>query len=165
MKKTTEQIISYIALMLIVINVLMINDNIKKHNEIIDAYSKIEQRMRRPLWNQTPTVQFYIQDKSKKTDPKLIYIVKKATIYGYSSTVDQTDGDPLTTASGEKVRDGIIGNNCLPFGTIVEFNGQKFTVTDRMNKRYGCDYFDRWFPSREAAKQWGKRVVSIKIYQ
>ena len=42
-----------------------------------------------------------------------------ATVYGYSSTVDQCDSDPFTTASGQRARDGIVANNCLPFGKEV----------------------------------------------
>ena len=62
-----------------------------------------------------------------------------ATVYAYSSTVGQTDASPFVTASGERVRDGIVANNCLAFGTVVTFPelyGEKpFVVTDRMAPR------------------------------
>src|SRR3989338_5716193 len=40
-------------------------------------------------------------------------------VTAYSSTPDQTDGDPLITASGEMVRNGIIAANFLPMHTKV----------------------------------------------
>ena len=86
-----------------------------------------------------------------------------ATVYGYSSTVDQTDSSPEITAANTHVRDGIVANNCLPFGTKVLMNGQEFIVEDRMSNRYGCDVFDRWFPTREQAKQWGRSQKLITI--
>lgn len=85
----------------------------------------------------------------------------------YSSTRDQTDGDPFTTASGAKVKDGTIAMNCLPFGTKVRISshfGQKvYTVEDRMAKRWGCKKLDIWMPSRELAMQWGVRSVTLEI--
>lgn len=85
------------------------------------------------------------------------------TIYGYSSTVDQTDSSPFITANGTRVRHGIIANNCYNFGQYVEILGEQFTVEDRMNSKYGCDVWDIWFPSREEANQWGKRILTVKI--
>ena len=64
----------------------------------------------------------------------------KVVLTAYSSTVDQTDDTPFTTASGTQVEDGIVASNDLPFGTRVQFPtiyGDKvFLVTDRMNKRF-----------------------------
>lgn len=89
------------------------------------------------------------------------------TVTAYSSTVDQTDADPFTTASGAHVRDGIIAHNLLPFGTEVRFPdyyGDKiFVVEDRMNARYGGNMADIWMPTREQAKQWGVRIVKMEV--
>lgn len=91
-----------------------------------------------------------------------------ATLFSYSSTVGQTDASPFTTASGEQVRDGIIANNCLPFGTkvtIPELYGDKvFTVADRMAPRYGCNTMDIWHSTTAAAKQFGKQVAAVEVY-
>lgn len=85
----------------------------------------------------------------------------------YSSTVDQTDGDPFTAASGQKVHDGMIAMNGMPFGTkirIPDHYGDKiFTVGDRMNKRWGTKKIDIWMPTRADAIQWGVRTVTIEI--
>lgn len=71
-------------------------------------------------------------------------------VTAYSSTPDQTDGSPFTTAMGSQVRDGIIACNFLPFGTKVrlpEFSGDKvFVVEDRMAKR-NSHKLDIWMES------------------
>lgn len=88
------------------------------------------------------------------------------TVTAYSSTYDQTDGDPFTTASGTKVRDGVIAANFLPMGTRVrmpEYFGDKiFVVEDRMHPRHWY-MADIWMPSREQAKEWGARYLEMEI--
>lgn len=86
-----------------------------------------------------------------------------ATVYGYSSTVDQTDNSPFLTASQVMVRDGIVANNCLEFGSKVLINGREYEVQDRMNKRYGCNVFDIWFPKKQEAINWGVKKVTIEV--
>jgi len=87
-----------------------------------------------------------------------------AIVTAYSSTVDQTNSDPFTTASGERVRDGIVANNCLPFGTKVLINDKEYEVLDRKNRRYGCEWFDIWQETREEALEWGVKRLVIKTY-
>ncbi len=85
----------------------------------------------------------------------------------YSSTKDQTDGDPFTAASGQKVHDGMIAMNGMPFGTeirIPDYYGDKvFTVGDRMHRRWGNKKIDIWMTTRAEAIQWGIRTVTIEI--
>lgn len=82
----------------------------------------------------------------------------------YSSTVDQTDGDPFTTASGARVQPGTLATNFLPFGTIVRIGSNQYTVHDRMNSRYNDKYIvDVWQPSRAEAIQFGVRVVEMEV--
>ncbi|MFA6392358.1 MAG: hypothetical protein WCW66_06515 [Patescibacteria group bacterium] len=89
------------------------------------------------------------------------------TVTAYSSTVDQCDGDPFTTASGDKVHDGIIAYNYLPFGTKVRFPeifpGKVFEVQDRLRTGASVYLADIWMGSREEAIQWGARVIKIEI--
>jgi 3D (Asp-Asp-Asp) domain-containing protein len=89
------------------------------------------------------------------------------TVTAYSSTVDQCDGDPFTTASGETVHDGIIAYNHLPFGTKVRFPeifpGKVFEVQDRLRAGAGIYHADIWMGSREEAIQWGARVIKIEV--
>ena len=87
-------------------------------------------------------------------------------VTAYSSTPDQTHGDPFITASGSRVRDGIIAANFRPIGTKVRFpdyyGNKVFVVEDRMNARY-WQRADIWMETRDEAKQWGIRYTTIEI--
>jgi 3D (Asp-Asp-Asp) domain-containing protein len=93
----------------------------------------------------------------------------KVVVTAYSSTPSQTDDSPFITASNKHVRDGIVANNMLPFGTkirIPELYGDKiFVVEDRMNKRMGNHRFDIWFSSYKEAKTFGVKTVEIEILE
>jgi 3D (Asp-Asp-Asp) domain-containing protein len=92
---------------------------------------------------------------------------KTVVMTAYSSTRDQTDGDPYTTASGARVREGVIAMNGVPFGTKLripeKFGNKVFVVQDRMHARYGSYRADIWMKTRHAAKQWGVRRVKVEI--
>lgn len=81
----------------------------------------------------------------------------------YNSDEAQTDGDPYTMASGKKVYDGAIANNCLAFGDKVVLNGKTYTVEDRMNSRYGCDHFDIWMEQYNDAIAFGRQTLSYEM--
>ena len=102
------------------------------------------------------------------SEPK---IVKKISVVitAYSSTPWETWGDPFVTASGSWVRDGVIANNLLPFGTKVrvpEIYGDKvFVVEDRMHSRKGNYHFDVWFPSYWQALEFGAKKTYIEVLE
>ena len=87
----------------------------------------------------------------------------------YSSTPEETDDDPFVTASGTMVKDGIIANNLLPFGTkirIPELYGDKiFVVEDRMNSRKSAYQIDIWFASKAQAKEFGAKQTYIEVLE
>ena len=100
--------------------------------------------------------------------PKVVKTIKMVAT-AYSSTPQQTDNDPFITAAGTWVRDGIIANNLLPFGTkvrIPELYGNKvFVVEDRMNSKKGYYHIDIWFPSYSEAKNFGAKTTYIEILE
>jgi 3D (Asp-Asp-Asp) domain-containing protein len=85
----------------------------------------------------------------------------------YSSTVWECDDTPFITASNTQVRDGIIANNLLPFNTrvkIPELYGDKiFVVEDRMHYLKSPYQIDLWFPSHEAATDFGVKRTYIEV--
>lgn len=81
----------------------------------------------------------------------------------YNAEPDQTDGDPLTMASGKKVYDGAVANNCLPFGTKVKVNGKVKIVEDRMNSRYDCDHFDIYMSDHDKAIEFGRQTLEYEV--
>ncbi|HNR81547.1 MAG TPA: hypothetical protein PK429_01215 [Candidatus Pacearchaeota archaeon] len=93
----------------------------------------------------------------------------KVVLTAYSSTVEQTDSTPFITANGTYVRDGIVANNGLPFGTeirIPELFGEKvFSVQDRMHWRKGGYHFDIWFPTYEQAKNFGVKYAYVEVLE
>ena len=99
--------------------------------------------------------------------PKINYISRTIVVTAYSSTPDQTDNTPFITASGQRVREGIIASNFLPFGTKIRFPslfGDKiFQVEDRMHKKYSDKRVDIWFPNRAAAEIFGIKRTTMVI--
>jgi len=91
----------------------------------------------------------------------------RVIVTAYSSSPGETDGDPYITASGTLVRDGIVANNLLPFGTKVRlpeiFGNKVFVVEDRMNWRKGYYHVDVWFPSRQEALAFGSKLTEMEI--
>ena len=81
----------------------------------------------------------------------------------YNATVSQTDSTPTITASNQTVKDGIVANNCLPFGTKIRVNDRVFEIQDRMNKRYGCENFDIYMHEYSDAITFGKQTLNYEI--
>jgi len=81
----------------------------------------------------------------------------------YTASIYETDSDPTVTASNQKVRGGIVANNCLPFGTKIKVNDRIYEVQDRMHDRYGCDKFDIYMCEYPDAVEFGKKILLYEI--
>ncbi len=81
----------------------------------------------------------------------------------YAPSPYQTDSTPCITAAGTRVRPGVVATNFLPLGTILDINGEKYIVEDRMSPRYAGYYLDVWFPSTSEALVFGRQGLSITI--
>jgi len=90
-------------------------------------------------------------------------------VTGYSSTEDQTDSEPFITAAGTRVREGIVANNILPFGTKIRvpeiFGDQIFIVEDRMSWEKENYHFDIWFSDYWQALSLGGKRTYIEILE
>lgn len=94
---------------------------------------------------------------------ELQYTEMKGIFYAYTPRWQETDNSPLINASGHRVQLGDIANNCLPFGTQIKVGDTIYTVKDRMNSRYGCEYFDILFFDLDSAKIWGRKELNYTI--
>ncbi|MFC1663956.1 3D domain-containing protein [Patescibacteria group bacterium] len=93
----------------------------------------------------------------------------KVIVTAYSSSTWETDETPFITAAGTWVREGIIANNLLPFGTKIklpEIYGDKiFVVEDRMSWKKGYYHIDIWFPSYWEALNFGAKRTYLEIIE
>lgn len=91
----------------------------------------------------------------------------KMVITAYSSRVEETDSTPFITASNTHVRDGVVANNLLPFGSKVRipalYGDKIFTVEDRMSKHKGDYHLDIWMSSYKEAKNFGAEIAYIEV--
>ncbi len=91
----------------------------------------------------------------------------KVVITAYSSSPDETWGNPFITASGNWVRDGIVAANFLPMGTKIKipsiYNDKIFVVEDRMHPRKKW-HVDIWFPSKQEALDFGVQYTTIEVF-
>jgi 3D (Asp-Asp-Asp) domain-containing protein len=93
---------------------------------------------------------------------------------GYSSRVEETDDTPFITASNTRTRPGVValsrdilkrynGQAPFTFGDAIHISGiGDFLVEDSMNPRWR-KRLDIWFPSREAAANFGIRRVTVTL--
>ncbi len=90
-------------------------------------------------------------------------------VSGYSSTPDQTWGDPFTTATGTTVHWGTIAVDPrhIPYGCrlkIDAFPNTVFVAEDTGGAILGYwNRIDIWFPSRNAALDWGRQYRSVTV--
>lgn len=86
------------------------------------------------------------------------------TVTAYSSTPEQTDSDPFTTASGTRVRPGVAAANFVPIGTRVQLGSYVYIIEDRTNSRYSGSYrMDIWMPSTQEARTFGVQQRSLEV--
>jgi len=93
---------------------------------------------------------------------------------GYSSSVRETDDTPFITASNTRTRPGVValsrdmlrrynGQALFTFGDAIHISGiGDFVIEDSMNRRWR-KRLDIWFPSREAAANFGIRRVTVAM--
>jgi len=106
---------------------------------------------------------------SNPNNPEKKAIKILAIVTAYSSTPWETDENPYLTASGKIVKDGIVANNFLPFGTkikIPEIFGDKiFVVEDRMSFEKSNYQFDVWFKDYFEALKFGVKKTYVEILE
>ena len=109
-----------------------------------------------------------ITQKIPKASVKPKFSLMVANIAHYTASKDETDNEPCETADGTNICpevEPIAANNCLPFNTRIEFNGIVYRIADRMNVRYGCNWFDILVNDKDTAKSRGVLYnKEVKVY-
>lgn len=110
--------------------------------------------------NLIPSTTTYVREEVKQD-----FQVVKAEVSAYTSSVDETNEDPFTTALGKRTGPGIIAcPSKLEFGTKVEIEGVEYVCEDRMNKRYrDKNNFDIWMTEKHLAYEFGRQQLEVKI--
>lgn len=93
----------------------------------------------------------------------IVSLEKTGIFTAYTAIVSQTDSTPTITASNQKVKEGVVANNCLPFGTRIKVNDRIYEIQDRMNERYGCDKFDIYLWKHSEAIDFGMQTLKYEI--
>ena len=95
---------------------------------------------------------------------------QQVTISSYTSSPEETMGNPFITASGQHVHMGTAAWNGMPFGTqftIPELSGDLvYTVEDRGSMRVmGTHTVDLWRPTKSEAYAIGRRPATVHFIQ
>jgi len=94
--------------------------------------------------------------------------VYPVTVTAYSSSVAQCDASPFVTASGQRVREGIVAANFLPLGTKIKipalFGDKVFEVQDRMAQKH-WGRVDVWFADYFSATRFGTKKLEVEIVE
>lgn len=149
-----------IGLVAIILIFLFVNEKVMAEG----FFSKPENNANLPIFGETSFLPIVPTDPDKSAD---IVRTVEVIVTAYSSTVWETDEFPFITASGEEVRDGIVANNMLPFGTKIRlpelFGDKVFIVKDRMNSRKSDYHVDIWQASHQEAKEFGAKYAEMEI--
>lgn len=112
------------------------------------------------------TTAIVLSDSLSQNTPVVVMDTRSVWITAYSSTPEETDDTPFITASGTRVRDGIVATNLLPFGTKIQipelFGDKVFVVEDRMHERK-ANNVDVWMPTKSQALKFGVAYSKILV--
>jgi 3D (Asp-Asp-Asp) domain-containing protein len=83
----------------------------------------------------------------------------------YSPTVQETDGDPWTTASGMRSGRGVVAvdPNVIPLGSKLYVEGYGYAIAGDTGGAIKGDRIDVFFYSSGETAQWGRRWVRVFV--
>ena len=100
--------------------------------------------------------------------PIRVQETRMLTVSAYNAHVDQCDDTPFITATGTRVRPGIVAvspdmlEKGWTYGSLVAINDHVYRIEDVMNSRY-TDTMDIFMWSEEDAKAWGRRQIQVSL--
>ncbi|MSR76253.1 MAG: hypothetical protein EXS68_01510 [Candidatus Ryanbacteria bacterium] len=95
--------------------------------------------------------------------------VHNLEVSAYTSRARETDSTPFITATGRRVRWGIVASNKFPLGTQLRlpdlFGPEIFVVEDCMNERYK-HRVDVWMPQLRPAIKFGvQKMIRVEVVE
>lgn len=90
---------------------------------------------------------------------------QEVVVTAYTAAPDECGKGDGITASGYKATEGVtVAADHLPFGTIIEMDGNMYIVADRFGGGYD-NKIDIFMQDQERALQFGRQVKTVKIYR
>jgi len=69
------------------------------------------------------------------------------------------------TASGKQARRGTLAADpSVPFGTVVHIPGYGYGRVDDRGGAIKGNKLDLWFPSHQAAREWGRKTLTVTVW-
>ena len=163
-KFNNKSVKKFLILIVVLLTILLLAEAGQIFFQFKDLTKQLVQRPVYIVESQPIDLDAYLREYFINKIPKKTMYV---TVTAYSSTKDQTDGNPFQTAIGTPVRDGIVAANFLPIGTVIRFPdkfGEKlFVVEDRMHEKYGLQV-DIWISNLDEAKKFGIQYLKMEIF-
>ena len=121
-----------------------------------------------------PITSVYFLDENGLNEEESRFILKPNTepttilalVTAYNATVEQCDDTPFITASGERVREGIVACPIrFPFGSLIEIDDKIYECQDRMGFAHqNANKFDIFMWSLSDARTWGSQWKNVNIF-
>lgn len=95
------------------------------------------------------------------------YYEIKVVITAYNSVPEQTDDTPCIGAGGYICgrNDVVACSRSIPLGTIVEIDNKQYVCLDRLSTKYDNRVDIFMDKDLEGARNWGKQIKTIKVYE
>ncbi len=118
-------------------------------------------------WHESSQRRVAYKPDTPKGDAREIVRVHNLEVSAYTSRARETDSTPFITATGKRVRWGIVASNIFPLGTQLRlpdlFGPEIFVVEDCMNERYH-HRIDIWMSRLAPAQKFGvKEMARVEI--
>jgi len=90
-----------------------------------------------------------------------------AEVTAYTASPDETDDTPTITASGTTISAQTAACPAhYKFGTVLQVEDTQYVCEDRMAKKYRHgEYFDIHLQTKSQAFDWGRKTITIAIYE
>jgi len=109
-------------------------------------------------------LRYQLENGARLIYPEASLEIIHARVTAYTSSPDETWGDPTITASGAKTGPGVAACPAsIPFGTTVIIEEKEYQCEDRTAERFREDTFDIWMETKDEAFQWGVKKLFVVV--